>query len=160
MMKNLFIGIVLCCTGILLPVMQQPLPHNKGSGIFFTPTFTLQDPSIQTVYEACLYYGVICPEIVVAQSLLETGFYTSKVCKDYNNILGLYNSYTKDYYKFNHWSESIQGYINLVQYKLGKQKYSAEEYYQFLIDLPYATDPNYITKVQFLVEKYVTFSVN
>lgn len=147
-------GIILCCVGLMKPSQV----HNKGSTgechNIPVPTFMHTDrPTITDVLEACRYYNVFYPEVVVAQSLLETGYYTSRVCKNYNNILGLYNSYKGDYFKFDHWSESIKGYVTLVQYKIGEEC-SEEEYYKFLKELPYATDPNYISKVRKLVRKH------
>ena len=50
----------------------------------------------------CHYYEIDYPEIVYAQAQLESGRFTSKVYKDNNNFLGLYNSKTKSYYHFNH----------------------------------------------------------
>lgn len=37
---------------------------------------------------------------VLAQAVLETGHFTSSVCKNYHNLFGLYDSKHKDYYRF------------------------------------------------------------
>lgn len=111
------------------------------------PTFFTQS-SEEGLIEALDYYNVQYPQIVYAQALLETGHFTSRVCKEYNNLFGLYNSKIKDYYKFDHWSDSVKAYVDFVQYK-----YKEGDYYYFLINLPYAEDPNYINKIKSL-EKY------
>ena len=91
-----------------------------------------------------LYFNeVIYPQIVVAQSRLETANYTSPVSKQYNNIFGLYDSNNNDYYHFNHWTESVEAYKNMVQYK-----YKGGSYYTFLENLPYAMDTNYTKKLR------------
>ena len=89
------------------------------------------------------------PHIVFAQAMLETGGFTSDVCKNYNNLFGLYNSRTKDYYKFDHWIESVTAYKDMIQYRYG----SDEEYYSFLKRIGYAEDPKYITKLKKIVAK-------
>lgn len=105
--------------------------------------------SILNVQKALEHYNIQYPDIVLAQSILETGYYQSYVCLEYNNLFGLYDSKNKDYYKFNHWSDSIKGYISYVQ-----RKYKpSEDYYTFLQELPYAMDPDYISKIKLIVEK-------
>lgn len=81
------------------------------------PEFLLSDKPEDGLMKALEYYNVQHKNVVYAQAILETGHFRSKVCREYNNLFGLYNSTTKDYYKFNHWSESVNAYKNLVQYK-------------------------------------------
>lgn len=100
--------------------------------------------------EALDYYGIQYPQIVYAQALLETGHFSSSVCKNYNNLFGLYNSKIKDYYSFEHWSDSVKAYRDFVQYKYKGNT----DYYTFLVKLPYATDPNYIMKIKQLEHRY------
>lgn len=95
------------------------------------------------LFEALLYYGVYYPEIVYRQALLETGFFTSHICLEYNNLFGLYNTKTHSYYKFSHWTESVKAYISMVQYK-----YEDGDYYKFLQDIGYAKDAAYIEKLK------------
>lgn len=113
------------------------------------PAFFNQSPE-EGLVEALDYYGIQFPEIVYAQALLETGHFSSSVCKDYNNLFGLYNSKIRDYYSFEHWSDSVKAYRDFVQYKYKGNT----DYYTFLINLPYATDPNYIRKIKQLEHKY------
>lgn len=94
----------------------------------------------QLVYEECVKQGVLYPDIVTRQSILETGWY--KHYKN-SNIFGLYDSNKHEYFKFDHWRESVVAYRDLVQYK-----YKGDGYYKFLINLPYATDKNYINKLK------------
>ena len=60
------------------------------------PAFFNQSPE-EGLVEALDYYEIQFPEIVYAQALLETGHFSSSVCKNYNNLFGLYNSYKRDY---------------------------------------------------------------
>lgn len=110
-----------------------------------TPSFKEKSPE-EGLKEALRYYDIKHPNIVYKQAILETGHFKSKVCKEYNNLFGLYNSKTKQYFKFNHWWESVLAYKTLIQYKYNGN--SKEEYYKFLKNLPYAEDELYIKKLK------------
>ena len=115
------------------------------------PEFFLENtPRPELVRQACEYYNIQYPEIVTAQSILETGHYKSKVCLQYNNLFGLYNSKKRDYYSFNHWTESVKAYYDLVQYR-----YKGGDYYAWLSKIGYAEDPNYIAKVKSVQKRYI-----
>ena len=114
------------------------------------PEFLLSDSPEKDLIKALNYYDVKHPEIVYAQAVLETGHFRSKICKNYNNLFGLYNSRTKNYYKFNHWTESIIAYLNYIQYKYKPPN----DYYKFLTDIGYAEDPEYINKLKRIVSRY------
>lgn len=129
------------------------LPLNKGSSRASSKIFTSDSLSIETVYNACVKYGIIFPDIVTAQSILETGYYSSRLCTDYNNLFGLYNSNKKTYFKFEHWEESILGYKDMVEYKFDKEK-TKENYFIFLEELPYAIDEDYINKIKVLLRRH------
>ena len=79
---------------------------------------------------------------VLAQAVLETGHFTSPVCKNYHNLFGLYDSKHKDYYRFARWEDSVVGYQKFIQYR-----YKGGNYLQFLKRIGYAKDPRYTTTV-------------
>ena len=79
---------------------------------------------------------------VLAQAVLETGHFTSPVCKNYHNLFGLYDSRHKDYYRFARWEDSVVGYQKFIQYR-----YKGGNYLQFLKRIGYAEDPRYTTTV-------------
>ena len=113
------------------------------------PEFLLKSPE-EGLIEALDYYDVEYPNIVYAQAILETGHFKSKVYKEYNNLFGLYNSRTKSYYKFDHWSESVIAYLDFIQNKYRPPN----DYYKFLLDIGYAEDPEYINKLKIIVNQY------
>lgn len=96
------------------------------------------------LYLALVHYNVKHPKIVLAQAKLESGNFTSSHYKKRNNFLGLYNSKRKEYYKFNHWTDCIQGYKDMIEYKLRDN----ENYYNFLRRIKYATSENYIRQIK------------
>ena len=97
--------------------------------------------------EALEYYEVKYPQIVYAQAVLETGHFKSNVCLNYNNLFGLYDSKNKDYYKFNHWAESIVAYKEWIQ----KKYQPPNNYYVFLESISYASDKEYISILKSIV---------
>lgn len=111
------------------------------------PEFLLSDNPAVDLLDVLVYYEVQYPEIVYAQAVLETGHFRSKVFKECNNLFGLYDSNIGDYYKFDHWSDSVKAYKDYVQ-----RKYNSGDYFQFLIDLPYATDPEYVNKLKQIIK--------
>ena len=79
---------------------------------------------------------------VLAQAVLETGHFTSHVCKEYNNLFGLYDSRHHDYYRFSRWEDSVVGYQKFIQYR-----YKGGNYLRFLDRIGYAEGKNYTKKV-------------
>lgn len=105
------------------------------------PKFFSQTPK-EGLEEALSYYGLEHKDIVYAQAILETGHFQSRICLEYNNLFGLYDSKKGDYYKFNHWSESVIAYKEWIQ-----EKYDTpDNYYRFLEEIHYADNKNY-TKI-------------
>ena len=114
------------------------------------PKFLLSDNPEKDLMAVLEYYNVKYKHIVHAQAILETGYFKSRVYKEYNNLFGLYDSYNKDYYKFNHWSESVVAYLNYIQYKYKPPC----NYYVFLVNIGYAEDPDYVTKLKTIVKRH------
>lgn len=99
--------------------------------------------------EAIKYHNLHNSDIIYAQAQLETGNFTSTLCIEHNNLFGLYDFKNKQYYKFEHWVESVIAYKKYIQ-----NKYIVnEDYYDFLNRINYAEDPNYILKVKRLVKQ-------
>ena len=96
--------------------------------------------------EALDYYNIEHADIVYAQAVLETGNFKSTNCIKYNNLFGLYNSKKKEYFKYSHWSQSVEAYRKYIQ-----SKYKSGNYYDFLANLGYAEDSTYIYKVKEIV---------
>lgn len=103
-----------------------------------TPSMQL---TIDNLAKVIRQNGLSHPRIIIAQALLETGYFTSRVCTECNNLFGLRKK-DGSYYRFNSWEESVKAYKDYVQYK-----YKSGSYLRFLKDIGYAEDPEYITKV-------------
>lgn len=94
--------------------------------------------------------GIKYPKIVLAQAILETGWFKSPVCRNKHNLFGLTNPRTGKYYEFNHWTESVKAYYTKVQYRYyqkNKKIKSDVDYLIWLKKIGYAEDPGYIRAV-------------
>jgi len=98
--------------------------------------------NIATLAETLKYYHIKYPRIVIAQALLETGYFTSRVCTECNNLFGLRRPSNGNYYVFEKWEDSVKAYRDYVQYK-----YKGGDYFQFLNRIGYAEDREYVYKI-------------
>ena len=100
------------------------------------------------------------PYIVLAQSKLETGNFTSKVFRENNNLFGMREAKqrittakgTENNHAFYHsWYESVLDY-SFYQCRYLSNIQTEEQYFQYL-EQSYAEDPTYIIKVKQIVVK-------
>ena len=117
------------------------------------PDFFSKSPQ-EGLMEALEYYEIKHPQIVYAQAVLESNWFKSELCVKGNNLFGLYNSKEQKYYTFNHWANSVEAYVRMVQYKYkGEKEEPPNSYYKFLQDIEYAKDVLYISKLKELVKQ-------
>lgn len=102
----------------------------------------LPELTIHNLYKEIIRNGIRHPKIVLAQAILETGWFRSKACRHQNNLFGLTNPRTGKYYEFGHWTESVRAYYTKVHYR-----YRKGNYLLWLKDIGYAEDSNYIRSV-------------
>ncbi len=103
------------------------------------------------------------PHIVLAQAKLETANFTSDIFRNNHNLFGMKEAKTRPttnlgvkrghaYYK--NWESSVEDYA-YWQASSGFAKVTSDEaYYNLLNQKRYAEDPNYISKVKPLANKY------
>lgn len=111
------------------------------------PDFFSKSPQ-EGLMEALEYYKVRHPQIVYAQAVLETGHFKSDLYLNGNNLFGLYNSRKHRYYTFDHWKDCIIAYKEMIQYKYK----DGDDYLNFLKEIGYAEDSEYICKLKELIK--------
>ena len=79
-----------------------------------SPKSVLPELTIPNLYAEIIRNGIRHPKIVLAQAILETGWFTSPVCRNKHNLFGLTNPRTGKYFEFGHWTESVQAYYTLI----------------------------------------------
>ncbi len=102
----------------------------------------LPELTIHNLYKEIIRNGILYPKIVLAQAILETGWFRSSVCRNKHNLFGLTNPRTGKYYEFNHWTESVRAYYTKVQYK-----YKGGNYLLWLDEIGYSENSNYIKTI-------------
>ena len=121
---------------------KQAIPINGKQAFSKSKQSLLPELTIPNLYQEIIRNGIQHPRIVLAQAILETGWFRSLLCRNRHNLFGLTNPKTGKYYEFNHWTESVRAYYTKVQYK-----YKGGNYLMWLHKIGYAEDPNYIRSV-------------
>lgn len=105
----------------------------------------------ETLYQQLKDLHIQFPKIVLAQARLETGNYTSQLCRTKKNLFGLKGK--KGYLSFKSYKECIIYYKTHIQ-----NRYIGGDYYVFLKKIGYAKDPAYITKLKRIVQDLKTLT--
>lgn len=123
-------------------VAKSPAQHIKEKKTSVIDDSNLPELTIPNLLAEIKKNGIKYPKIVLAQAILETGWFKSSVCRKKHNLFGLTNPRTKTYYEFNHWTESVKAYYTKVQYR-----YKGGNYLLWLRDIGYAEDKGYIRAI-------------
>lgn len=127
---------------------------NKGKGQKgnkrTSPKSEFPELTIPNLYAEIIRNGIRHPKIVLAQAILETGWFTSPVCRNKHNLFGLTNPRTGKYFEFGHWTESVRAYYTKVQYK-----FKGGDYLLWLKKIGYAEDPRYVRSLSRILEQYL-----
>lgn len=100
------------------------------------------------------------PHIVMAQSMVETGYWESEIFKENNNLFGMKEARVRintaegtnrNHAYYNSWEESIYDYAFYQCRYLSGLK-TEEEYYMYL-DRSYAEADGYVSSLKNMVEK-------
>ena len=110
----------------------------------------LPELTIPNLYAEIIRNGIRHPKIVLAQAILDTGWFTSPVCRNTHNLFGLTNPRTGKYFVFGHWTESVRAYYTKVQYR-----YKGGNYLLWLRKIGYAEDPRYVRSLSRILEQYL-----
>ena len=119
---------------------------------------TLPALTIPNLYQEIIRNDIKHPKIVLAQAILETGWFRSPFCRNRHNLFGLTNPKTGKYYEFNHWMESLRAYYTKVQYRYSQKNRinsSDVDYLKWLRDIDYAEDPRYIQAVVQVMKQHL-----
>lgn len=105
--------------------------------------------------------GILHPEIVYAQAVLETGNFKSCIFRENNNLFGMKLAkvrpttaigYNYGHAAYNNWQESVDDYL-LWQQMWQQTPIHTESHYFELLDRLYAEDPRYVEVVKIVKER-------
>lgn len=160
---NVFLGLVMCCLFLVLGSLVIPKPKNQLNQLTEYEKIILinemnafsEDKLISKLKELNFKF----PYIVYAQSLVETGGFTSRIFQENHNLFGMKEAsvrlnlakgtqYNHAYY--DNWEQSVMDYALYAASYL--KELSTEEKYFTYLGQHYAEDPNYVTKLKKIIQ--------
>jgi len=97
-------------------------------------------------------------KIILSQAILETGFFTSDIFIENNNLFGMKEprvrptkalGSNRGHATYNHWTCSVDDYVLWYQYMTRNKSYT--NYFSFLNSIGYAEDGDYIFKLKTII---------
>lgn len=148
-MKDFWRVISLLLIGVIIGFLigqHYEIPKHKSvttirDSVIFDTAYVQIHLTKENVLAQLNKYNIPHPDIVLRQSIHETNHYTSNVCRKYNNIFGIMKG--GKYVKYNSWNDCIKDYKNKIS-----KRYKSGDYYEFLTNLGYAEDPDYVIKLK------------
>ena len=111
---------------------------------------TASGQTVSEVRAELIRQGIPHPDIVLAQARLETGNFTSKLCRTRHNIFGI--KHGRNYASYRSWRECVSDYKKRIS-----SRYKGGDYYTFLEQLPYAQDKEYTNKLRKIARRYIQY---
>jgi hypothetical protein len=150
-------------------VMTEEMRFQTERAFFY---YQIKDqPFSEDLLKKCIYYERIeYQDIVILQSQLETGYYTSDIFLNGNNCFGMRfpkrrptvaTGTYKEHAQYSHWSDSVIDYALWQKYYLSRGYRIGEGnddafYLVFLNCVHYAADPRYVSKLVEMSQKDLT----
>lgn len=137
---------VLMLLGCDKPELKQ-LANKSDTFLPFSPNYVL---NAENIYREIMLNDIKFSDVVLRQSILETGHYTSYNCLERNNLFGMTGgTKTSDnihgYAIYNTWMESVEAYKVWQAERLTPYW---DNYYTFLTDWNYAESEEYERKLK------------
>ena len=135
---------------------KQAIPIKDKQAFSKPKQSHLPELTIPNLYLEIIRNGIQHPKIVLAQAILETGWFRSPLCRNRHNLFGLTNPKTGKYYEFNHWTESVRAYYTKVQYRYCQKNQTSTsdvDYLKWLQQTGYAEAPMYIQSVKEIMKR-------
>jgi len=159
-MRNLVIALTLLfgtlsaeCPGISI--------EESNDEALRTYLMTIAPLNTQTLKAAFELEGIHCPAVVLAQARLESGNFSSILCKEHNNLFGMklpavrqtsaVKGTDNGYAIYDTWYESVID-MALFQEWYRNRGRDMDDYFGFLRAIGYAEDQAYIHKLRILME--------
>lgn len=125
------------------------------------PTSSNEKPNYENVFNSILECDIEFPDIVFAQSVLESGHYKSEIFRANNNMFGMRMPNHRQtvatgknlgYAVYLNWKLSVTDYMLWQRNVMKTKKFSRSQYYTYL-DKLYASE-GYSTKLKSIVKRF------
>jgi hypothetical protein len=146
---------------LLITLLLFLLPNIFSNYIKFDYHSILPKISYHEVYYTIVEYNIKFPNIVFAQSLIETGHFTSDLLHMENNLFGMKFPVKRQttssgisnsgYASYEKWTDSVEDYFLWQQNMLNGRDNITESEYLSLLGRVYAEDKDYVSKIKFLI---------
>jgi uncharacterized FlgJ-related protein len=119
-------------------------------------------PNQREVYDELLRHDIKFPDIVLAQAVLESGNFASKVTKQNNNLFGMKMPKVREttaigqrygYARYYSWKDSVKDYKLWQEALLKKYPNMTRGQFKAYINRMYSTGKNYISKINLIIQK-------
>lgn len=118
-------------------------------------------PNKRGVYQEILSVGIKFADVTLAQAILESGNFTSKIAKENNNLFGMRLPKSREttavgqkkgYARYLSWKDSVKDF-KLWQDSLFKKRpnMTRSQYLSYLNRI-YSETPNYISRIRLIIE--------
>lgn len=140
---------------------ESQLPDNQSLTEITITLCEIPKFSKENLKEYLISKCVLHPEIAFAQSVLETGNFTSRIFKENNNLFGMKLAVKRrtlaigeryGHACYDNWQDSVDDYL-LWQGMWKITPIESERDYYRLLDRVYAEDPDYIKVVKLVRKK-------
>jgi len=171
--RAILVGIIFLLSSFTVPggkpVITEERRFQNERDLFY---FQIRDqPFSEDLLKKCIYYERIkYQDIVLLQSQLETGYYTSDIFLNGHNCFGMRfpnrrptvaTGTYKEHAQYAHWSDSVidyalwQNWYLSRGYRIGGSTDDAF-YLVFLNCVHYAADPRYVSKLEEMSQRDMT----
>jgi len=162
-MKKIIYALVVVSTIDLLEITSNTkFQTNEINEIKITSQKVLKnkDAKLLFLYLEIIENDIKHPDIVLAQAILESGYLSSQIFIENNNLFGMRFperrptvaiGENKGYSIYNCWMGSVKDYKLFQEFLFKRKEKTRDEYFDYL-DRIYAEDPNYVPFLKKVIE--------
>jgi uncharacterized FlgJ-related protein len=162
MKKTIYAIVAMSTIGLLTLTKNTKFQKNEINEIKINNQKIFEDKDAKLLF---LYFEIIendikHPDIVLAQAILESGYLSSQIFIENNNLFGMRFperrptvaiGENKGYSVYNCWMGSVKDYKLFQEFLFKRKEKTRDEYFDYL-DRIYAEDPNYVPFLKKVIE--------
>lgn len=162
MKKMIYALVVVSTIDLSITASNTKFQKNEISKVKITNQKILKDKDAKLLflYLEIIENGIKHPDIVLAQAILESGYLTSQVFIENNNLFGMRFperrptvalSENRGYSVYDCWTDSVKDYKLFQDFLFRRKEKNRDEYFDYLNRI-YAEDPNYVPFLKKVIE--------
>lgn len=133
----------------------------KTNNISIEYDFEYDEISYESLYSKINESGILFPNVVFAQAIIESGHFSSEIFKCENNLFGMkqpkirktvsFGKSNSGYASYSSWKMSVEDYKLWQDQSLKFKNYKSENEYIQYLGRVYAEDRGYILKIKKII---------